>query len=335
MTTVDRDLPTMKILQPILKPYTRSDILKATGQLLNSLVPYVLFYAVMFWSLRFPYWVTLLLSIPAALFMMRTFILFHDCGHNSFFPSHKVNRIVGFFLGVVTFTPSEQWWRTHAIHHATSGNLEKRGVGDVMTWTVSEYREKSKMERLGYRLFRHPLVMFVLGPIWIFIFRNRMATPFVGKRELRFQWLHNLVLASIIVTLGLTVGWKAYLLVQLPIVWIGGFMGIWLFYLQHQYEDVYWANNEDWNYVASALQGASYYKLPRILQWFSGNIGFHHIHHLSPAIPNYQLDHCYYDNEIFQKEVKTITLGQGIRSIGLDLIDESSGKLVRVRDVKL
>ncbi|OJX38459.1 MAG: fatty acid desaturase [Chloroflexi bacterium 44-23] len=334
MENLNSTLPTMKQLKAVIKPFAQANTRKAIWQLINSVVPYLLLWAAMIWSIRFSYWLTLGLAFFAAFFMMRIFILFHDCGHNSLFPSIKWNRIVGFVLGVMTFTPSEQWWRSHAIHHATSGNLDKRGTGDVITWTVDEYLSKPWIAKIGYRAFRNPLVMFLLGPIWIFLIANRIPKLKLGKRETRFQWWHNLALLLVIVTMSLTIGLRNYILIQLPVIWLGGLVGIWLFFVQHQYEGVYWRRSDKWDYVASALQGASYYELPKILQWFSGNIGFHSIHHLSPAIPNYNLAKCYQSDEILRDYSKTIRFFEGLRSIGLDLIDEKSGRLVRFSEVK-
>lgn len=333
MQTTKDVLPTMKELKIFIKPFAKSDNREAIWQLITAVIPYLALWGVMIWTINFSYPLTLLLAILAALFMVRIFILFHDCGHNSLFPSLKWNRSVGFVLGLLTFTPSEQWWRSHAIHHASSGNLDKRGIGDVITWTVDEYVSKPAWARFGYRLFRHPLIMFLLGPIWIFLIANRIPKRGMGKRETIFQWWHNLALFAIILVMSLTIGIKSYLMIQLPIIWLGGLLGIWLFFVQHQYEGVYWQRSDNWDYVASALQGASYYELPKILQWFSGNIGFHHIHHLSPAIPFYNLPGCYQSNSVFQTFAKKIRLIDGFRSIGLDLIDETNGKLIRFSEV--
>jgi omega-6 fatty acid desaturase (delta-12 desaturase) len=326
--------PDMKILKPYLAPYTRASTKKAIFQIVNSVIPYLALWGLMIWSLQYSYWITLGLAIIAALFLVRIFILFHDCGHNSLFPSKKTNQIVGFFLGVLVFTPSEQWWRSHAIHHASSGNLDKRGVGDVMTLTVDEYLSKSSIEKLGYRLFRHPLVMFLLGPIYMFLISHRIPHPNLGKKETQFQIYHNLVLLAFILLMGLVLGWKELLIIQLPVIWLAGLMGIWLFFLQHQFEGVYWASSPNWNFVASALKGASYYELPKWMQWFSGNIGFHHIHHLSPKVPNYYLETCYKNGEVFQKNVKKISFWEGFKSIGLDLIDLNNNRLIRFSDLK-
>jgi len=203
----------------------------------------------------------------------------------------------------------------------------------VMTLTVDEYRSKSAIGKVGYRLFRNPVVMFILGPLYMFLISHRIPHPVFGKKETRFQIYHNLALLVMIVAMGLAIGWKGYLSIQLPVIWIAGGVGIWLFFLQHQFEGVYWAESSEWDYVASALEGASYYELPKWLQWFSGNIGFHHIHHLSPKVPNYYLEECYNNGEVFQKMVKKISFREGFRSVGLDLIDVKNNRLIRFQDL--
>jgi omega-6 fatty acid desaturase (delta-12 desaturase) len=334
MEKTQEQYPDMKILKPYLAPYTRASSKKAILQIVNSVLPYLALWGIMIWSLQFSYWITFGLAIIAALFLVRIFILFHDCGHNSLFTSTKTNKVVGFFLGVMVFTPFEQWSKTHAIHHASSGNLDKRGIGDVMTLTVEEYLSKPAIIKVGYRLFRHPAVMFILGPLYMFLISHRIPHPILGKKETRFQIYHNLALLAMIIIMVLAIGWKGYLIIQLPVIWIAGAVGIWLFFLQHQFEGVYWAESADWDYVASALEGASYYELPKWMQWFSGNIGFHHIHHLSPKIPNYYLEACYENAEIFKEKVRKISFWEGFKSVGLDLIDVKNNRLIRFRDLK-
>lgn len=333
MDSKNNYVPAMHSLKSLLAPFAHADNKKAIWQLINTIVPYLLLWVFMLWSLKFSYWLTLAIALIAGLFLVRIFILFHDCGHNSLFSSLKANRITGFFLGLIVFTPSEHWWRSHAIHHATSGNLDKRGIGDVLTLTVDEYQRKNWIGRLGYRLFRHPLVMFLLGPPFMFLIKNRIPVSKLGKREVRFQWWHNIALVVVIAVISILIGFKNFILIQLPVIWIGGLFGIWLFFVQHQYEGVYWERSTNWDYVSSALLGASYYALPKVFQWFSGNIGFHHIHHLNPKIPNYYLEDCYQSSPLFQESVKTIGLFEGLRSIGLDLIHESSKRLMRFQEI--
>lgn len=320
-------LPSMGELNKVLAPYQRASYAHGIWQLANTLIPYALLWYLMVLSLQVSYWLTLGLSVLAAGFLVRIFIFFHDCGHNSFFPSTAVNKRVGFWLGVLTFTPSEHWWHSHAIHHATSGNLDKRGTGDVTTLTLEEFYDKAWLQRLGYRFFRNPLVMFVLGPIFMFIIMHRLPTPNYGKRQTLNVHLTNLAILALAVGMSLLIGWQAYLAIQLPVIFLAGMAGIWLFYIQHQFEDTYWDRAENWNYVASALLGASYYRLPRLLEWFSGSIGYHHIHHLSPRIPNYNLAACQKSSPVLQKWARVVTIPESIQAVRLKVWNESTRKL--------
>ena len=313
-------------------PYQKADKTHSLAQLANTLLPYLILWVLMIFSLQYSYWLTLGLIIPSAGFLIRLFIIFHDCGHGSFFRSQKANRLVGFFLGVLTFTPSESWWHAHAIHHATVGNLDKRGTGDVMTMTVDEYRNSRWLKRASYAFFRHPLVMFGLGPIFIFMLRQRVPLPGSKWKEVRSVLLTDLALAALAWGLIAAFGWKAYVLIQLPVMWLAGLFGIWLFYIQHQYEDVYWARTGQWDFINASMKGSSYFKLPGLLNWFSGNIGFHHIHHLNPGIPNYKLQKCYHDNPDLQN-APTITLKSSLRSMQLRLWDEQHGRMVSFQEL--
>jgi omega-6 fatty acid desaturase (delta-12 desaturase) len=326
---------TMKEFNRILTPFMKPAWRPAIAQMLNTILPYILIVAAMFYSLRFGYWLTLILAIPAAGFLVRIFILFHDCGHNSFTPSAKANKWIGLFLGMISLTPGEQWWKSHAIHHATSGNIDRRGIGDVDTWTVAEFQAKSWLERVGYSLFRFPLIMFGLGPLWMFIISHRFTLPRYGRKETMSVVWTNLGIAIWVSALSfLTGSFLNVVMVFLPIFWIGGLLGIWMFYVQHQFEDVYWAHEEDWNYVLSAIKGASFYDLPKVIQWFTGNIGYHHIHHLSPRVPNYRLEAAHRSNPIFQREVKRIGFSEAFRTVRLRLIDESkNNRLVTFQDI--
>ncbi len=315
-------LPSMAELNRVLKPYQKSETRHSILQLVNTLVPYFALWYLMVRSLEISYALTLALAVVAALFLVRVFIFFHDCGHNSFFPSIKANKRVGFWLGVLVFTPSEHWWHSHAIHHATSGNLDKRGTGDVKTLTQEEYLEAKWSKRLGYRFFRNPLVMFGLGPIFMFLLTQRLPFPNYGKKQTMNVIWANLAILAVAGMMSYLIGWQAYLLIQIPVIWIAGAFGIWLFYVQHQFEETYWERDEEWNYVASALLGASFYKLPGILQWFSGNIGYHHIHHLSPRIPNYKLDQAHENSPLIQKWAQKIDLTESWRTIRLKVWDE-------------
>ncbi len=320
-------LPTMRELNTLLTPYQKASTRHSIFQLVNTLIPYLTLWYLMILSLKVSYVLTLALAVPASLFMVRLFIFFHDCGHNSFFPSKKWNKIVGSILGVLVFTPGEHWWHSHAVHHATSGNLDKRGDGDVTTMTLEEYLQARWATRLGYAFFRNPFVMFGLGPLYMFLIMHRLPIPNYGKRQTMSVIWTDLALLGIAVGMSFLIGFKAYVMIQLPILWFGGAFGIWMFYIQHQFEETYWERDPDWNYVASALLGASFYKLPKVLQWFSGNIGYHHVHHLSPRIPNYNLPLAHENTPVIQKWARQIDIGEELRALRLKVWNEPIRKM--------
>lgn len=313
--------------------YQKPATSRAVWQLSNTLIPYGVLWWLMYLSLDWSYWATAGLALLAAGFMIRTFIIFHDCGHGSFLSSHKANTVVGFITGVLTLTPFHQWRWEHALHHATSGDLDRRGTGDIWTMTVQEYLEASRMRRFAYRLARNPIVLFMLAPLYLFLIQQRFPAKKAGKRERFSVYLTNLALGAMAAGMIAIFGWKAYLILQIGIMAVAGSAGVWLFYVQHQFEGVYWERHEEWDYCQAALQGSSFYKLPRILQWFSGNIGFHHIHHLSPRIPNYNLERCHKSEPLFQT-VKPITLRESLKSFRFRLWDEQQRRLVGYRVLK-
>jgi omega-6 fatty acid desaturase (delta-12 desaturase) len=310
-----------------LAKYSKSDWKRSTWQIINSMIPYFLLLCAMYISLDYSYWITLLLAIPAAGFMVRIFIIFHDCGHGSFFKSNRANAIVGYFSGLLVFAPYYEWRFNHSRHHATCSDLDRRGIGDVRTLTIKEYQALNQWNRFLYRLYRHPIIMFGLGPLYLFLINHRLTSKGARKREKRSVYLTNLGLLIIIFISGLTIGLKAYILIQFPIIFMGGMAGIWLFYVQHQFEDVYWARHENWDFYEAAIKGSSFYKLPKILQWFSGNIGYHHIHHLNARIPNYNLPACHEQIAEF-KAVKPVTLWASLKSSKLRLWDEDNARMV-------
>ena len=313
-----------------IAPYQTPELRSSVWQLASSVVPYLALCYVAYLLLSVSYWLTLAAAVLAAGFMVRVFIVFHDCGHGSFFSSRKANDVTGFVTGVLTFTPYHHWRHDHALHHATAGDLERRGFGDVMTLTVEEYRQASFWQRLGYRLYRNPAFMLGVGPLWVFLVKQPFPRKGVALRERLSVHLTNLALVAILAPLIGAIGLEATLLVGLPVVAIAGAAGIWLFYVQHQFEHVYWARGGNRDFVAAALLGSSLYRLPRVLQWFTGNIGFHHIHHLSPRVPNYKLERCHREQPLFQR-VNTLTLLSSLRSLRLRLYDEVSGRLVSFR----
>ena len=311
----------------IVARYQVPSVKRAVWQLVSTLVPLAGALVLMNWSLSVSYWLTLLLAIPAAGLTIRTFIIMHDCGHGSFLPSKTWNNIIGWITGILTTTPYSHWRREHAIHHATSGHLEQRGTGDISTMTVQEYLKASRLRKFWYRIYRNPVILLGFGPAFLFIKHRWPTRGIAGRKEALNVHLTNLALAALITTLSLLFGFKDFMLIWLPVFLISGSAGVWLFYVQHQFEDAYWRGGEDWDYATAAVYGSSYFRLPKVLQWFTGNIGFHHVHHLSPKIPNYQLERCHRENPSFQKVV-TLTLRESVRTLGLRLWDEESGRMV-------
>lgn len=309
--------------------YESSDTWKSIWQICNSFIPFFVIWYLMYRSLAYSYWLTLPLAVLAAGLMVRIFIIQHDCGHGSFFKSRKANNFVGSICGVLTLTPYYYWRKSHAIHHANAGNLEQRGIGDVYTMTVQEYLQQSKWGRLKYRIYRNPLFLFTVSPTFLFVVLYRFYHPNskTWKKERISVHGTNLAIAAVVLILWLTIGWKAFLMIQIPIIIFMSTLGTWFFYVQHQFEETYWESTKSWEYSQAALQGSSYYKLPKILQWFSGNIGFHHVHHLSPRIPNYLLEKCHKNNPLLQ-EVVTLTLWSSLKTSVLGLWDEEQKKLV-------
>ena len=323
------------LLQSISK-YANPDYRKALWQVSNTFLPYIGLWVLMIFCVLhgFPYWLTLLLSVAASGFLVRIFILFHDCCHVAFFPSRRANRILGYIAGIMTFTPFEDWQRTHVIHHSASGDLDRRGVGDIWTLTVEEYLSASRLKRFIYRLFRNPLVLFSIIPLFLFLIFQRFPSPGAKKRERNSVLFTNVAIAAIVTVMSLTLGFQNYLLIQLPIIIMAASAGMWLFYVQHQYEDVYWSRHQSWDLTKSGLEGSSYYKLPKVLQWIVGNIGLHHIHHVKANIPNYNLQRCY--NEISALQTVTpLTLRKSLKSLWLNLWDEQKQKLVSFRSIRM
>jgi omega-6 fatty acid desaturase (delta-12 desaturase) len=316
-----------------LAPYSQPDVRRSALDIATSVVPYLALSVGMYFLLDVSYWAVLAVSILAAGFLLRTFILFHDCAHGSFLPSKRANEVFGTFCGLLVYSSFLPWRHEHAVHHATSGDLDRRGVGDVPTFTVAEYRAFPWYAKLGYRLFRNPLVMFGLGPIWALVINPRLTNKDMRPRLRRSIHLTNLALVVIVGTLCWAIGWKEFLLIQAPTAWLAGSAGVFLFYVQHQFEDVYWKNTDSWDYSEAALQGSSFLKLPRVLHFFTGNIGYHHLHHLSARIPNYNLPRAHDENPAFQ-DVPTLTLWDAVKTSRLKLIDEESGRLVTWRQAR-
>lgn len=312
-----------------LNKHCNSNWLKSFWQLLNTLIPYFCLWYLMVRSIQLghSYIWTLILAIPASAFMVRLFILFHDCVHNSFLRSKRGNTFVGYLLGALVFTSFEDWRFTHLRHHGTYANLDSRGFGDIWTMTLQEYENSSTMKQLRYRLYRNPVVLVGLGALFNFLFYNRIPDLRVKRKERMGVLLTNLLILAIALTAARIIGWRSYLLIQLPVLWLAGGAGIWLFYVQHQFEGGYWARKDKWEPLRAALEGSSFYYLPAVLRWFSGNIGYHHVHHLNPMIPNYHLKKCF--DSVAELRAKTpLTIRNSIRTHRLKLWDENLQKMV-------
>lgn len=316
----------------IISRYNIPDPVKSWWQIINSVGSYIILWVIMIKTIDISYWLTLLLSVLAAGFMVRTFIIFHDCGHGSFFKSKRLSTFVGIITGLLVFTPYHKWHHDHKIHHQTVGNLDKRGTGDVKTLTVEEYTRLTRWQKLGYRFYRNPFFLFGIAPILLFTIQMRFTNKNMTAREKIYVHLTTLALIAAITLLVLTIGWKTYILIQLPVLYIATVHGVWLFYVQHQYRHVKWTESEGWDYKTIALGGSSLFKLPALLNWFTGSIGYHHIHHLSPLIPNYNLKKCHNENAIFH-EVKPITFFSAFESLFLRLWDEKRQMLIRFNEI--
>jgi omega-6 fatty acid desaturase (delta-12 desaturase) len=315
-------------VQETLQTYARPDRRKAILQILDTLVPYVVLYALMVVLVRegFSYWLVLVVAVPTGAFFVRVFILFHDCCHGSFFPSRKANRILGYVTGILTFTPFEQWRRSHARHHETVGDLDRRGVGDIWTLTVEEYRAAPRGKRILYRIVRNPFAILLLGPPIVFLIGQRYFHEDDRTPERRSVVITDVAIAAIVVVASLTFGLGTYLMVQLPVTMIAGGAGLWLFYVQHQFEGVYWARHDVWDRHRAAMEGSSFYRLPVVLRWFTGSIGFHHVHHVQQRIPNYALERCHRNTPALQT-VTPLTLFGSFRCARLHLWDEARQEL--------
>lgn len=325
--------PRQQQLRKSMNKFEKTSLTKSILQLCNTFIPLVGLWIAAYFSLSVSYWLTLPLAIAAGMFVVRTFIIFHDCCHGSFFKSKRANDIVGIITGVLTHVPYQQWKNEHAIHHATSSNLDKRGVGDLWIMTVEEYQEASLFEKIQYRVYRNPFVMFVLGPFYVFAFQYRFNRKGARRKEKLNTYLMNVLIVAMYAILVLLVGWEAVLLIQLPSFYVAGALGIWLFYVQHQFEDSYFEHDEEWSYVNAAVEGSSYYRLPKLLQWLTGNIGFHHVHHLSPKVPNYLLEQAHKETPPLHKAT-TIGIKESLRSLKLALWDEQTKRFVSFKEGK-
>ncbi|MEH7382164.1 fatty acid desaturase [Bacillus sp. JJ1533] len=322
-----------KSLRKQVAPYEKSNFKASLFQLFNTLIPYLGLWVLAYYSLNISYILTFVISVIAAGFLVRIFIIFHDCCHHSFFKNRKANKIIGTLCGILTLFPYSKWGHDHSVHHATSSNLDKRGTGDIWVMTVEEYMEASAWQRLCYRIYRNPFVMFILGPIFVFLIENRFNRKKARKNERLNTYITNLGIVGLATILCLAIGWQSFLLVQGTIFMVSGIAGVWLFYVQHTFEDSYFEEDEKWEYVKAAVEGSSFYKLPKPLQWLTGNIGYHHVHHLSPRVPNYKLEEVHNQTTPLQ-HVPTITLKTSLKSLKFRLWDEEEKVFVGYGKIK-
>ncbi len=312
--------------QGIVSKYAYPETWRSAWQVFNSVIPFMLMWYIMYRSLAVGYWLTLILAVPTAGFMTRMFIIFHDCCHGSFFRTMKANDRLGLVLGVLVLTPFYQWKHSHAIHHATAGDLDRRGVGDVYTMTVEEYLAAPWYKKVGYRIMRSPWILFTIGSFLVFTVTHRFFEKSAGKRERSSVIWTNIAIAAVVGWLMIEIGWAAFLLVEVPILLVACGAGVWLFYVQHNFDPTYWERHKEWEFFNAGMDGSSFYKLPKLIQWFTGNIGFHHIHHLSPKIPNYKLEQCHKENPVFQ--IEPLTFKRSLQSLFYRLWDEKEKMLV-------
>lgn len=322
-----------KQLHKNVAPFAKSDLKKSIIQLINTVPPIFILWFLAYQSLSVSIWLTIGIAVIAAGFVVRTFIIFHDCTHGSFFKNKKANDIVGTITGILTLFPYEKWKREHAIHHASSSNLDKRGIGDIWVMTVEEYMEASKWERFKYRAYRNPLVMFGLGPLYLVLITGRINRKDARSKERNNTYLTNVALVALYAFMIWLVGWQAFLIVQGSIMFVAAALGIWLFYIQHTFEDSYFEEESEWDYVKAAVEGSSYYKLPKVLQWATGNIGFHHVHHLAPRVPNYNLELAHESTPPLHKAT-TITIKTSLESLRYKLYDPANKRFITFKEVK-
>ena len=320
----------LKNWRQIVQKYQVPSNKKALVQILNTFLPYIGLWALMYFSLNWSIWLTILIGMVNVFFLVRIFIIQHDCGHQSFLQSKKLNNLIGLFCSFFSTIPFKYWAKVHNHHHGHTGQLEERNIGDINFITVREYRSRSKWKRFSYRLFRHPLVLFVVAPFWYFIFSNRFPSfNLKGWNKVRrTQVLNNLLIVGVYAGLALLLGWKKFLFIQLLLVFVFFCIAFWFFYVQHQHEDGYMRWRENWDYLVASIRGATYYKLPKLFQFLTGNIGLHHIHHLSARIPNYNLEKCLKDNPLFTKYANVITFWQSIKLAANKLWDEETQRMI-------
>jgi len=322
-----------KNLRKQVIPYEKSNLKASVWQMINTFVPFIILWILAYKSLSTSIFLTLIFDLAAALFLIRIFIIFHDCCHQSFFKNKTANKVLGTITGIVTLFPFSQWKHSHSIHHATSSNLDKRGVGDMWVLTVDEYVSATVWTKIAYRLYRNPLIMFGFGPIYIVLITNRFNAKNAKLKERLNTYITNIAIVGLSALFCWQIGWENFLIIQGPIFFVSAALGIWLFYVQHQFEDTYFEEDENWDYVKAAVEGSSFYKLPKLLQWLTGNIGYHHVHHLSPRVPNYNLEDVH-NNTLPLQNVPTITLKTSLSSLKFRLWDQENKKFISFKELK-
>lgn len=320
-------------LKKQVSPFERSNTKTSILQLVNTIPPFFVLWFLAYMSYSISLTLTTLFSVAASLFLVRIFILFHDCCHGSFFKNKKANDIVGTITGIMTMFPYSKWKREHSIHHATSGNLNKRGTGDIWIMTVDEYKQANWKLRWQYRLYRNPLIMFGLGPLYLLLVTNRINRKDARKNERLNLYFTNFMIVTIYAVMTYAIGWQPFLFIQGIIMFVAAMLGIWLFYVQHQFEDAYFEDEQQWDYVKAAIDGSSFYQLPKILQWVTGNIGYHHVHHLSPKVPNYYLETVHETTKPLQSAT-TYTLKSSLKALRFRLYDERAKTFISFKEAK-
>jgi omega-6 fatty acid desaturase (delta-12 desaturase) len=320
-------------LHKSVKPFATANNRKSTMQLFNTMIPLLFLWVLAYLSFQVSIWLTIGLAVITSGFVVRTFIIFHDCTHGSFYNNKRKNDLLGTITGVITLFPYEKWKREHAIHHASSSNLDKRGIGDIWVMTIEEYTAASPWQRLAYRLYRNPLIMFGLGPLYLVLITNRINRKDAKKKERYNTYITNFLIIALGAVMIFIVGWKAFFIVHGLTLYIAATLGIWLFYIQHTFEDSYFEEETEWNYVKAAVDGSSYYELPRVLQWLTGNIGYHHVHHLAPRVPNYNLEEAHVSTPPLQ-HATTITIKTSLDSLRYRLYDPENKVFITFGELK-
>lgn len=319
----------------IAAKYQGAETWKSIWQMCNTILPFLGIWVLMYYSLNWSYWITLALAVLNGLFLVRVFIIQHDCGHYAFFNKTKTNDIIGFCCSFLTSIPYKYWARTHQFHHAHNGQLDTITIGDIRTLSIEQYKALSKFEQFRYRMLRNPFVLHIIGPVFYLLVVLRLPLELKAPQWKKFkilQLIHNLLIIGVYVGLSYLLGWKAFLMIQGPILVVFITIAFWFFYVQHQHEETYKAWKNQWEYLLSAIKGSTYYKLPRVFQWFSGNIGFHHIHHLNPRIPNYKLEQCARENKLLNEYITTVTFFQSLKLIFNKLWDEKNERMISFQE---